>query len=68
MEKRCPRCNQIVKELDSVKIVCNRCRDVMEFGYPSFAAYQLEGDQEPTERMEISEGWTLPTYFTVRKN
>jgi DNA-directed RNA polymerase subunit M/transcription elongation factor TFIIS len=69
MEQKCPRCNQLIKNFDSGKKVCDRCRDVMEFGYPSFAAYRIEDDQEqePTKRMEISEGWTLPAYFTARR-
>lgn len=66
MEQRCPRCNQPVKEIDSGKNVCGRCQDIMEFGYPSFAAYRLKDThkQGSTKRMDISEGWSLPAYFT----
>jgi phage FluMu protein Com len=70
MEQRCPRCNKTVKEFGTETSVCDRCRDVVEFGYPSFEAYQLEDSQngDNPQRMDISEGWLLPAYFTaIRK-
>jgi hypothetical protein len=61
----CPRCNKEVEKFDPMQKVCFHCRDILEFGYPSFAAYPLKetANKEESKRMEISEGWVLPSYL-----
>lgn len=67
MEQRCPRCNTPIINYDEEKNVCALCRDVLEFGYPEFEAYQLEDSQseEQPHRMDMSEGWVLPEFLTA---
>ncbi|WP_261304101.1 hypothetical protein [Paenibacillus andongensis] len=36
----CPLCN--IEEKQVTEKVCDRCADLLEFGYPSFPAYTLQ--------------------------
>jgi phage FluMu protein Com len=49
----CQRCNKTITETDKDKHLCNRCKDVLEFGYPSFPSYQLEEYQTNKEKKDV---------------
>jgi hypothetical protein len=38
----CQRCYKKIQELAKENVLCNRCEDILEFGYPSFPSYRLE--------------------------
>jgi hypothetical protein len=41
----CARCNKQVKMVNKEHNLCDRCQDVIEFGYPSFPPYKLEEEK-----------------------
>lgn len=45
MSEHCPLCSKLLKngKERSEEVICDNCADVLEFGYPSFPAYALEG-------------------------
>lgn len=45
MNEQCPLCSAFLlsDKTTTIQEICDDCADVLEFGYPSFPAYPLEG-------------------------
>ncbi|GEN34361.1 hypothetical protein ADA01nite_18210 [Aneurinibacillus danicus] len=50
----CQRCHKKITEEDKDKVLCNRCKDVLEFGYPSFPSYPLEEYKTDAQEKKFS--------------
>jgi hypothetical protein len=51
MKAECPICYRELHAEEGNRGICQRCEDVMEFGYPSFAAYRLP-ESEPMRPLQ----------------